>query len=207
MGTKEKIDLYQIHNSEYVTPGKPVLVEIKPASYLAITGQGEPGGDVFQAKLGALYNVAFTVKMEKKLSGQDYTVCKLEGLWWGNLDEPDFTREPPSTWNWKLIIRVPDFITEKDLKEAIQKLQARGKPSEVAEIQLETLKEGRCVQILHVGPYSEEHRSIAMMIQLAEANGLTFHGLHHEIYLSDPRRVAPARLRTILRYPVREGKR
>ena len=78
-----KIDLYKIHKAEYITPKSPQLVETTPAKYLTITGQGEPGGDVFSTKLGALYNVAFTLKMAKKFASQDYAVCKLEGLWWG----------------------------------------------------------------------------------------------------------------------------
>ncbi len=194
-----KLDLYVLHKDEYVAPKSPLLVKIKPAKYLAITGKGEPGGEVFTAKLGALYNMAFTIKMAQKFSGQDYKVCKLEGLWWGNKNKPDFTGEPKSAWNWTLLIRTPDFITEKHLKEAVAKLREKGKGAEVSEVKLKKLNEGLCVQMLHLGPYDEERKTIALMLAFAEQAGLSCHGLHHEIYLSDPRRVAPQKLKTILR--------
>jgi len=198
----EKLDLYILHKDEYITPKSPQLVKTKPAKYLAITGKGEPGSDAFAAKLGALYNVAFTIKMAQKFSGNDYKVCKLEGLWWGNKNKPDFTDEPKSEWNWKLIIRTPDFINAQHLKTAVAGLREKGKSAEVREVQLEKLNEGLCVQVLHVGPYEEERKTIALMLAFAEKEGLSFHGLHHEIYLSDPRRVAPKKLKTILRMPV-----
>jgi hypothetical protein len=198
-----KLDLYKEHKAEYVTPKKPVLVDIKPANYLTIVGRGEPGGEIFQAKIGALYAVAFTIKMTKKFAGRDYKVCAPEALWWGTAGRPDFFREPSDRWNWKLMIRTPEFIKKPDLAEAVEKLKAKGKGPEVAEVQLETISEGRCVQMLHVGPYDREPETVAQMAAFVKESGLSFHGLHHEIYLSDPRRVAPERLRTILRLPVR----
>jgi hypothetical protein len=202
MGTTSKLDLYRLHRADYAAPRKPMLLEIKPANYLAIEGRGEPGADLFQVKLGALYQVAFTMKMAKKFAGQDYAVCKLEGLWWQETLESDPPQEQRAKWKWKLIIRVPDFIQQRDLRETMEKLKAKGKASEVEEVRLETLRERQCVQLLHVGAYEEEARSIERMKEFARENGLSFRGLHHEIYLSDPRRVAPARLRTILRHPV-----
>jgi hypothetical protein len=100
------------------------------------------------------------------------------------------------------MIRVPSFVEESDLKVAIEKLLAKGKPSEIGAVKLEPLDEGNCVQVLHVGPYNEESATMVQLQAFAENNGLEFHGLHHEIYLSDPRRIAPAKLRTILRVPV-----
>ncbi len=202
MKRTEKLDLYKLHSADYAAPKKPVIVEIRPAKYLAITGRGEPGGEIFTAKLGALYNVAFTVKMTKKFAGQDYSVCKLEGLWWGDGKKRDFFQEPPATWNWKLIIRVPEFINEADVDRALQKLQSKGKGPEVTEVKVYTYNEGPCVQMLHLGPYSEESKSIAELSEFARQQGKSFHGLHHEIYLSDPRRVPAEKLRTILRIPV-----
>lgn len=202
MPKNEKLDLYKKHKSDYVTPKTPQLVTIKPANYLTIAGKGEPGGEAFQAKLGGLYGAAYTLKFTSKALGRDYGVCKLEGLWWGRRKIGDFSKEPMSTWNWKLVIRTPDFLKKKDLAEAVKALKEKGKSPEVAEVELETLKEGRCVQVLHVGPYSEEGRSMAAMSSFVAENGLKFNGIHHEIYLSDPRRVAPERLKTILRMPV-----
>ena len=192
-----KLDLYVQYKSEYVTPKSPVLIDASPAQYLAIDGVGEPGGAVFQQKLGALYNVAFTIKMAKKVAGKDYAVSKLEGLWWS-----DAAATSAGSWNWTLLIRVPDFIVSKDLKDAVQKLREKGKDPAVAEVAIKKVKEGRSVQMLHVGPYNQEPVTIEAMQKFAAAQGLSFRGLHHEIYLSDPRRVAPAKLRTILRHPV-----
>jgi hypothetical protein len=193
----KRLDLYAENKAEYVTPRKPVLIDASPAQYLAISGSGEPGGPEFQKKLGALYNVAFTIKMASKSGGQEYGVSKLEGLWWreGNASSGPF--------HWTLIIRTPDFIAAKEVKDAVQKLRAKGKDPEVAEVQIKKLKEGRSVQMLHVGPYDREQPSIDAMQTFAAGQGLAFHGLHHEVYLSDPRRVAPEKLRTILRLPVK----
>lgn len=203
MAPRKKFDIYKEHAADYVTPKTPALVDIKPANYLVVTGRGEPGGAAFQAAIGALYNVAFTVKMARKFAGRDYTVSKLEGRWW--VDDPtrSFLDEPPTKWNWRLMIRVPEFIKEKEVSASIEKLLAKGKPQEVAGVKLEMLKEGKCVQVLHMGPYDKERPTIERMHAFAKEHGLQFHGLHHEIYLSDPRRVAPAKLHTILRHPVR----
>lgn len=198
-----KLDLYVLHRDEYIAPKTPKLVRIKPTKYLTITGKGKPGGELFTAKLGALYNVAFTIKMAQKFSGGDYKVCKLEGLWWGNKNNPDFSGEPKSMWNWKLLIRTPDFIGAQHLKTAIASLREKGKSAEVGEVQLEKLREGLCVQMLHIGPYDEERKTITLMLAFGREAGKSFHGRHHEIYLSDPRRVAPQKLKTILRMPVK----
>jgi len=203
MPAAKKLDLYKEHKAEYVTPKKPVLVKTKPAKYLTITGKGRPGGELFQKHIGALYGAAFTIKMTRKFAGQDYKVCHLEGLWWGDKEGLDFSAIPLDQYSWKLIIRVPDFIQKKDLDSAVRALKEKGKGPEVAEVKLEKIKEGLCVQMLHVGPYSDEVKTIAHMMNLAQEKGLTCQVPHHEIYLSDPRRVPPARLRTILRFSVR----
>jgi hypothetical protein len=201
MAKSEKLDLYKIHRAEYVAPKKPVLIQVKPAKYLTFSGRDKPGGPEFQAAIGALYTMAFTVKMAKKSAGQDYKVCHLEGLYW-TPSGAAFSESVSETLEWKLLIRVPDFIAARDLKAALGEITARGKTPEAAEVKPETLREGRCVQMLHVGPYSEEPRTVAQMKALAEQQGLALKGPHHEIYLSDPRRVAAEKLRTILRYPV-----
>jgi hypothetical protein len=194
-----KLDLYKEHKEDYVTPKQPVLLRIAPARYLAIDGEGAPGGDRFTACVGALYATAFTIKMTRKFAGkEDYAVCKLEGQWFV---DPG-AGSPLDQCQWKLMIRTPDFITRKDLKSAVATLLKRGKPRDVEDVKLETLKEGQCVQMLHVGPYDREPQTIARMRTLAARQGLTLRGPHHEIYLSDPRRVAPERLKTILREPV-----
>jgi hypothetical protein len=195
-----KVDLYRQHASEYVTPKTPALVRTGPARYLAVSGRGEPGGAIFTAKIGLLYNMAFTIKMARKFAGRDSAVSKLEGLWWR--EEGD-DADDRATWRWTLMIRVPPFIGAADRTKALKTLGARGKDPAVKEVTLVRLAEGLCVQMLHVGPYDREAESVAKMREVAVANGRTFSGKHHEIYLSDPRRVPAARLRTILRQPVR----
>jgi hypothetical protein len=202
----KKLDLYEKFAREYAAPREPALIETTHAQYLAIAGRGTPGGADFQARIGALYNVAFTVKMARKFAGRDYAVSKLEGLWWGNADG-SFLDEPHDTWNWKLLIRTPDFISNKEVKTAIAGLLRRGKPREVSDVRLELLDEGLVVQMLHVGPYDQEPVTLEKMEAFARNKGLSFRGRHHEIYLSDPRRVEPARLRTILRLPARRLRR
>ncbi len=195
-----KLDLYSQHKDEYVAKKEPAFVKVGTARYLGITGKSKPGAEEFQRAVGALYNVAFTVKMARKFAGSDYTVTKLEGLWW--LDDPDVTIGPMTIWNWQLMLRVPPFITESEVHDTIEALVKKGKDEEVRRVQLLEVRENECVQILHIGPYTEEQESIAKMRDFAAKAGRRFAGKHHEIYFSDPRRVKPEKLRTILRYPV-----
>ena len=201
-----KLDLYQKHKTEYKAARRPALVKVGKAQYLAIEGAGAPGTKPFTAAIGALYGIAFTVKMARKFSGrEDYVVAKLEGQWWSDGgDNEDFMSAPRTAWRWKLLIRTPDFVTRKEVSDALAALVKRGKGAEADRVRLESLAEGRCVQVLHLGPYDHEGETIAAMKTFAASQGLRFHGLHHEIYLSDPRRVAPEKLKTILRMPVTE---
>jgi hypothetical protein len=105
-------------------------------------------------------------------------------------------------WTWQMLIRTPKFVTPKEVAEAIAVLVKRGKGEDVQRVRLESLQEGLCVQVVHIGPYENEGATVAAMKSFAEGEGLQFHGVHHEIYLSDPRRVAPAKLKTIVRHPV-----
>jgi hypothetical protein len=197
-----KLDLYAKHKDEYVTPREPVLITVKPARYLAIQGRGEPGGEIFQAATTALYTVAFTVKMARKKSGRDYAVSKLEGLWWGRSKDGHFHQEARTSWNWQLLIRVPDWIQAREVTLGVENLVKKGRPKDVLKVELVVLNEGRVVQMLHVGPFDQETDTIRRMAAFAETHHLVLRGKHHEIYLSDPRRIAASKLRTILRYPV-----
>jgi hypothetical protein len=200
-GPIAKLDLYQTNKTEYATPRKPVLLRIAKAAYLGIAGRGSPGGEAFEQAIGALYSVAFTIKMASKFAGRDYGVCKLEGLWWVNSGHT-FMTEPKDQWSWRLLIRTPDFIGKREIEAARKQLAEKGKGPLFKEVELTTLNENQCVQMLHIGPYDREPESIAQMQAIATGQGYRFDGLHHEIYLSDPRRVAPEKLRTILRIPV-----
>jgi hypothetical protein len=206
MAQAEKIDLYKKFKAEYITPKQPTLVEVGPAHYLAVTGQGAPGGEEFTAKIGALYAMAFTIKMTRKFAGKgDYVICKLEGQYWSDDEDQEFQASAPDDLRWRLMIRTPDFIAQDDLDEAAEKLLAKGKAPEAKAVVLVSFAEGTCVQVLHVGPYDQEGESVARMQAFVAEQGLQVAGRHHEIYLSDPRRVAPEKLRTILRLPVRKA--
>jgi len=201
MAKQAKLDLYKQFKSEYVTPKEPVFVVVGPAKYLSITGHGAPGGEHFKTHISALYSVAFTLKMAEKFAGHDYKVCHLEGQWWAE-DHCDFRSHEPKEWQWRLLIRVPDFIAQSEVDNAIKTVIAKGKVALANEVKLEELTEGRCVQMLHIGPYAEEKAAVDRMHEMVEGQGLHLRGPHHEIYLSDPNRVPAERLRTIVRYPV-----
>jgi len=199
----EKLDLYKRHKADYAAPKKPVILDVAPARYLSIAGAGSPDDRAFHDAMEGLYGMAYTLKFASKHNGRDFVVCKLEGLWSGwNTGKPP-AQQDKSDWKWRLLIRVPDFITEAARAAAVETLIAKGKNPACREVELVTLDEGRCVQMLHVGPYDREMDTIDAMHAHAASEGLRPHGKHHEIYLSDPRRVAPQKLRTILRHPVR----
>jgi hypothetical protein len=193
MTTNSKIDLCKLHKDEYATPKNPVLVTVGEATYLAVCGRGEPGGPEFTDRIGALYGVAYTVKMTRKFAGlQDYAVCKLEGQWWIDGLCQDFAGVPRDQWNWRLMIRTPDIVKPAELHQAAATLIEKGKAPSADQVKLESLTEGLCVQMLHVGPYDREVETIARMKAFTEEKGLELHGRHHEIYLSDPRRTRAA---------------
>jgi hypothetical protein len=197
----DKIDLFKTHKADYTTPRKPVLLTIAPAVYLVAEGQGRPGGTAFQERIGALYGVAFTIKMTRKFAGlQDYAVCKLEAQYFFDRDP---SQVPMEEWRWRMMIRTPDFIKKADLAQARAALAERGNAGGTSTVTLERITEGRCVQMLHVGPYDREGETVEIMKDFARREGWQLKGPHHEIYLSDPRRVAPEKLRTILRIPIK----
>jgi hypothetical protein len=199
-----KLDLFKLYRDDYTTPATPVIVELKPGKYLATEGQGAPGGDAFRAQIGALYGVAYTIKMSRKAEGlSDYAIGALEALWWHDHPGADFKDVPLEEMRWQLLIRTPEFITPSDLTAAIAKVVERKQDENAHCVQLITLAEGTCAQMLHVGPYETETVTIADMIAFAAGEGFEVSGRHHEIYLSDPNRVAPEKLRTILRLPIR----
>lgn len=184
MTANKKIDLFKLNKDEYVAPKKPTIVDVKRASYLTISGKGAPGGDEFSTRVGALYGMAYTIKMTRKFAGdQDYVICKLEGEYWGSDGNPDLSRFPPEEWRWRLMIRTPEFVGEKELAKASEVLLRKGKEAEVSEVKLESITQGTCVQMLHVGPYDREEETIAVMEDFATAEGLERHGRHREIYL------------------------
>ena len=187
---QSKLDLTKEYKTYYTAKTTPEIVEFEEGKFLTIEGKGAPGGKEFQSKVGALYSLAYGIKMLMKKEGKDFTVAKLEGLWWVDSDKP-YTEIPREEWRWKLLIRQPESVTSEIVEKARQEVIKKKKMELVNEVKFERMKEGKCVQILHIGPYSTESESIAKMEKLMKEKGLVYNGLHHEIYLSDPRKIAP----------------
>jgi len=197
-----KLDLVKEYKSYYKAGKKPEINEFSEIKYLSIGGKGEPAGKVFVSKVEALYPMAYSIKKICKEQDQDFGVPKLEGLWWVEGDTPAL-EVPRNEWCWKLLIRMPDLVT-KEMALSIQpEIEKKKKNSVIKEISFETISEGKCVQVMHIGPYSAEPETINMLLDFITGNGLSVNGLHHEIYLSDPRKTAPEKMKTIIRYPVK----
>ncbi|MBO9544335.1 GyrI-like domain-containing protein [Caulobacter sp.] len=200
----EKIDLKAVLPALYNAPrGRFVIVDVPPMSYLAVEGEGDPNtSPAYEAAIETLYAASYTLKfLTKAAMGRDYVVPPLEGLWWAD-DMDDFVTRRKDRWRWRMMIATPDFIDAPVAMRAIEKARAKGKALEA--VSFERLEEGRSVQALHVGAYDEEGPALeALHKRFLPANGLTPAGLHHEIYLNDPRRTPAEKLRTLLRQPVR----
>lgn len=203
----EKLDLAKLRPDAFKAGSEPALVTLEPAYYLVLNGQGHPNepGGCFQKAIAALYSVAYPLKMLYKSRGLDYKMPPMEALWWayGTFgDEPRDLGNLGPDWRWKAMLMVPDYVQPEDV-EAVkaEQLHRKSVPC-IAEIELELVDEGLCVQVMHLGPYAEEPQSIRAMRRLMETAGLRVCGLHHEVYFNNPASTAPAKLRTLLRQPV-----
>jgi len=204
-----KLDLRKQYREFYNPPAKQVvLVEVPPLQYAMIDGAIEPGrapdtSPAFQEAMAALYGIAYTLKFMSKQHPRnpiDYTVMGLEALWCAQGEEFDVAH--PDTWRWTAMILQPDHIDATMFAEALAQLRRKKPGPALDRLRLETLHEGLCVQIMHIGPYADEPATVAKMHAFARENGYRLCGMHHEIYLGDPRRADPARLKTVLRQPV-----
>jgi hypothetical protein len=158
----------------------------------------------FQEAMQALYGAAYTLKFMSKLRKKnaiDYTVMALEGLWW--VEGGTFAITKPDNWRWRAMIMQPDHITAELFAEALEKIRQKRPSPSVEKLRLERFCEGLCIQTMHIGPYADEPATIERMNIFAAENGYALRGNHHEIYLGDPRRTAPEKLKTVLRHPVR----
>jgi hypothetical protein len=206
-----KIDLKKAFKELYsASKNKPSLVEVPEMNYLMIDGEGDPNTSLaYQQAMEALFPVSFKVKfISKKEKSQDYVVMPLEGLWWAD-DMEDFNVEDKSGWKWTAMIMQPDFITKNMIKQAMEEVEEKKNPSAISRMRFESLEDGMSAQIMHIGPYSEEGPTVALLHDFIEKEGHEFDGRvsgqkHHEIYLSDMRRTKPERLRTIIRQPLKE---
>lgn len=181
-------------------------LQVPSLQYLMIDGQGDPNSSpAFARGIEALYPLAYKLKFLSKLElGRDYVVMPLEGLWWADDMESFTSRRDKSTWSWTLMIMVPDWLGAGHFDRAFEQATAKTPAEGIDRVRLAKLEEGLCVQTLHVGSFDEEGPVLEKMhTEAISGAGLQLVGKHHEIYLSDFRRTAPDKLRTILRQPVR----
>jgi len=200
------IDLKKALKPYYTaSAAKPSIIDVPPMKGLMVDGMGDPNGQAFQEAVGSLYSVAYTLKFSfKKDKAVDYPVMALEGLWYAD-DPADFLSDKRENWKWTLMIVLPGIVTKKDVAQAIETVKKKAKFPRFPEVRFELFAEGRAAQVMHVGPYAAEGPTIARLHRFVEEQGYKLRGKHHEIYLSDPRRSAPEKLRTIIRHPVEKA--
>jgi len=206
-------DFKKEYREYYMPKNKPEIVNIPKANYIAVRGKGDPNeeGGEYQQAVGILYSVAYTLKMSYKTDYRiegffEYVVPPLEGFWWQeNVKGVDYSDK--STFNWISLIRLPDFISRDDFNWAVE-TASKKKKMDCSSAEYLTIDEGLCVQMMHIGPYDNEPESVEIMGAFLEENGyitdINENRLHHEIYLSDPRKVTPEKLRTVIRHPIKK---
>ncbi len=184
----------------------PEFVQVPKMNFIVVDGKGDPNSSKeYQEAIGALYSVAFTAKFSLKKSdmGKDFIVMPLESLWWAE-GRADFSSAPKDTWSWRAMIMVPRRVDEAVVSETIDQLRKKGKDQDLpglARLKLTEFEEGLCAQIMHIGPYSAERPTIEKVLKFIADSGRKPRGKHHEIYLGDPRRAKPEKLRTVVRQP------
>lgn len=205
-------DFKKEYKEFYMPPKKPGIVKIPEMNYIAVRGKGDPNSEdgEYKNSIGMLYAVAFTIKMSKmgshKIDGYfDYVVPPLEGFWWQEgADGIDYSHK--EAFNFISVIRLPDFVTKEELDWAVAEAE-RKKKIDLSKVEFFAYDEGECVQCMHIGPYDNEPVTIDVMHEYAAQNGyvtdISPTRMHHEIYLSDPRKCAPEKLKTVVRHPVK----
>ena len=206
-------DFKKEYKEFYLPKSKPQIVTVPPMNYIAVRGKGNPNeeGGAYKTAIGVLYAVAYTINMSKlgdhRIDGYyDFVVPPLEGFWWQDgVDGVDYTDK--STFNWISVIRLPDFVTQADFDWAVAEA-TRKKKLDCSKAEFLSIDEGECVQIMHLGVFDDEPATVAIMDAYLEANGyendFSDTRLHHEIYLSDARKVAPEKWKTVIRHPIRK---
>ena len=206
-------DFKKEYKEFYMPKNKPGIVSVPGMNYIAVRGQGDPNvedGEYKQA-IELLYGIAYTIKMSKKSDHQiegyfDYVVPPLEGFWWQEgVVGVDYAHK--ENFHWISVIRLPDFVTREDLGWAVKEAE-RKKKTDFSKVEFLTYDEGLCVQCMHIGPYDDEPATVELMHAFMEEQGYVLdindRRLHHEIYLSDARKVAPEKLKTVIRHPIRK---
>lgn len=206
-------DFKKEYKEFYSQKNKPEIVNVPSANYIAVRGVGNPNedGGAYQQAIGVLYAVAYTLKMSYKTDHKiegffEYVVPPLEGFWWQDgISGIDYSDK--STFRWISVIRLPDFVSKEDFEWAVKTAEKK-KKLDCSSAEFLTVDEGLCVQIMHTGPFDEEPATVALMDEYLEINGyindFTDKRLHHEIYMSDARKVAPEKWKTVIRHPVRK---
>ena len=206
-------DFKKEYKEFYLPKSKPQIVTVPPINYIAVRGKGNPNeeGGAYKVAIGVLYAIAYTIKMSKmgdhRIEGYyDFVVPPLEGFWWQDgVDGVDYTDK--SAFNWISVIRLPDFVTKADFDWAVAEA-TRKKKLDCSTAEFLTIDEGECIQIMHLGAFDDEPATVALMDAYLEANGyendFSVTRLHHEIYLSDARKVAPEKWKTVIRHPIRK---
>ena len=209
-------DFKKEYKEFYLPDKKPSVVLVPKMNYLAVRGQGDPNqkDGKYKQAIGLLYGIAFTIKMSKKGGHQidgyfDYVVPPLEGFWW----QPGVTGinyAHKEDFRWISVIRLPDFVTKADFDWAVDEATKK-KKTDFSKVEYMTYDEGLCVQCMHIGSYDEEPKTVALMHEYMKRQGyaldITDQRLHHEIYLSDARKVAPEKLKTVIRHPIRRNRK
>ena len=208
-------DFKKEYKEFYMPKNKPEIVTVPKANYIAVRGKGNPNeiDGAYQKAISILYAVAYTLKMsyktEHKIEGFfEYVVPPLEGFWWqDNVDGIDYADK--AAFNWISVIRLPEFITKKDFEWAVETASEK-KKLDCSSAEFLTVDEGLCVQIMHIGAFDDEPQTIALMDEYIAQNGyendITESRLHHEIYLSDARKVAPEKWKTVIRHPIKRSR-
>ncbi len=207
--SEKAVDFKKEYKDLYMPKDKPVLVTVPAMRFIMVDGSGDPNGQEYQEAVELLYTMCYTIKMSSKKGMQpqgyfDYVVPPLEGLWWISSD--DFSLEQRDNWQWTSMIRQPDFVTEETFKWAGQESMKKRPGLQIEKARFETFAEGLCVQIMHTGPFKTEPETMKKIDAFIAENNLKDlvgkGGKHHEIYLSDPRKVKPETMKTVLRHPV-----
>ena len=205
-------DFKKEYKEFYMPKGTPSIVTVPKMNFIAVHGSGDPNDEEGEYKqaIGLLYGIAFTIKMSKKGNHQidgyfDYVVPPLEGFWWQNgVISVDYTNK--DSFQWISVIRLPDFVTKEDFDWAVTEAAAK-KKQDFSKVEFFTYDEGLCVQCMHIGSYDDEPATVQLMHDFMEQKGyeldITDKRLHHEIYLSDARKTAPEKLRTVIRHPIK----
>lgn len=198
----------------YMPKNKPSIVDVPKMNYIAVRGKGNPNDEdgEYKQAIGLLYGIAYTIKMSKKTEHQingffDYVVPPLEGFWWQEgINGIDYSHK--EDFCWISLIRLPDFVTKADFDWAVEEA-TRKKKTDFSKVEFLTYQEGLCVQCMHIGSYDNEPATVELMNSYAQENGyvtdISATRYHHEIYLSDARKVAPEKLKTVIRHPIRKA--